>query len=110
MTPTSFYDVHLFVCMNERPADHPRGCCGESRGGAIREAFARAMRRHGVTHARANKAGCLERCELGPCVVVYPEAVWYRIDNAEADAEEIVTRHFIGGEIVERLRLPDRTA
>ena len=26
---------------------------------------------------RANKAGCLDQCEHGPTVVVYPEAVWY---------------------------------
>ena len=108
MNEQPYYEVHLFVCMNERAADHPRGSCGESRGGAIREQFAKSMRRHGVGTFRANKAGCLDRCELGPVVVVYPEGVWYRIVEPEVDIEEIVVSHFVGGKIVDRLRLAGR--
>jgi (2Fe-2S) ferredoxin len=109
MSEIPFYEVHVFVCMNERAADHPRGCCGEARGGAIREQFAKAMRRHGVGTFRANKAGCLDRCELGPVVVVYPEGVWYRIADPDVDVEEIVVSHFKQGKVVERLRLPGRS-
>jgi (2Fe-2S) ferredoxin len=39
-------------------------------------------------------------------VVVYPEAVWYGAVTV-ADVGEIVTRHLIGGEPVERLRLAE---
>ena len=54
---------------------------------------------------RANKSGCLDQCEHGPTVVVYPDAVWYgRV--TEADIDEIIERHIIGGEPVARLRLP----
>jgi (2Fe-2S) ferredoxin len=109
MSERPYYDVHLFVCMNERAADHPRGCCGESRGGAIREQFAKMMRLHGVGTFRANKAGCLDRCELGPVVVVYPEGIWYRIEDPAVDVEEIVVSHFRDGKVVDRLRLPART-
>ena len=55
---------------------------------------------------RINKAGCLDQCEHGPTVVVYPEAVWYGHVRTE-DAEEIVTEHLVGGRPVERLRLAD---
>jgi (2Fe-2S) ferredoxin len=55
---------------------------------------------------RVNKAGCLDRCDEGPCIVVYPEAVWYTYVD-EHDIDEIIDRHLIGGEPVERLRLPD---
>jgi (2Fe-2S) ferredoxin len=55
---------------------------------------------------RINKAGCLDQCEHGPVMVVYPEAVWYGHVQPE-DAEEIVNEHLVGGRPVERLRLPD---
>ena len=55
---------------------------------------------------RINKSGCLDQCEHGPTVVVYPEAVWYGGVKPE-DAEEIVREHLVGGRPVERLRLAE---
>ena len=49
-----------------------------------------------------NKAGCLDQCSQGPVIVVYPEAVWY-VQVGLDDVDEIVNRHLIGGEVVERL-------
>lgn len=99
------YEIHVFVCENERPADHPRGCCAAKDGGKIRLWFKESMARHGVTRSfRVNRAGCLDYCELGPVVVVYPDAIWYSPKNRE-DVEEIVTQHFAKGEVVERLRI-----
>jgi (2Fe-2S) ferredoxin len=55
---------------------------------------------------RINKSGCLDQCEHGPVVVVYPEAVWY--GNVQpADAAEIVEEHLVGGRPVARLRMLD---
>ena len=54
---------------------------------------------------RANASGCLDACEFGVSVVVYPEQVWYG-GVTTADVDEIVERHLIGGEVVERLRMP----
>jgi (2Fe-2S) ferredoxin len=55
---------------------------------------------------RINKSGCLDQCEHGPTVVVYPDAVWYGNVQPE-DAEEIVREHLVGGRPVERLRIAD---
>ncbi len=52
-----------------------------------------------------NKAGCLDRCDEGPVMVVYPEGVWYTYVDI-SDVDEIIDSHLVGGEIVERLRLP----
>ena len=52
---------------------------------------------------RINQAGCLDRCEEGPCVVVYPEAVWYTYVD-QSDIDEIIEEHIVHGRIVERLR------
>ena len=98
---------HVFVCTNERPEGHPRGCCGAARGEALQKAFKQALAERGLNRRiRANKARCLDQCEHGPTVVVYPDAVWYG-GVTEADVAEIVERHLVGGQPVERLRLAD---
>jgi len=58
----------------------------------------------GIDSIRINAAGCLDRCELGPVMVVYPEGIWYRFDS-EADIDEIIISHLQQGKPVERLRL-----
>ena len=97
------YERHLFVCVNERPAGHPRGCCLAKGSGELRDAFKKALKSRGLAgRVRANKAGCLDTCEQGISVVVYPEGVWYG-GVTLADVDEIVERHIIGGEVVTRL-------
>ncbi|HWR15961.1 MAG TPA: hypothetical protein VN577_14125 [Terriglobales bacterium] len=98
---------HIFVCTNQREEGHPRGCCDPTGQGELQKALKKHLAQHGVhARVRANKAGCLDQCEHGPTIVVYPDAVWYgRV--TEGDLEEIVTSHIIGGKVVERLQLPD---
>lgn len=56
---------------------------------------------------RANNAGCLDQCEHGVTVVVYPEQVWYGGVTVD-DIPELVDKHLVGGEAVERLMIPDQ--
>ena len=58
----------------------------------------------GEGKVRINKAGCLDRCDQGPVMVVYPEAVWYTYVDKE-DVEEIIQEHLIHGRVVERLKI-----
>jgi len=58
----------------------------------------------GPGKVRVNQAGCLDRCDEGPCVVVYPEAVWYTYVD-RSDIDEIIEEHVKNGRIVERLRM-----
>ncbi len=66
----------------------------------------KALGLSGPGQVRVNKAGCLERCEEGPCAVVYPEGIWYHYVD-EHDLDEIVDSHLKNGVPVARLRLPD---
>jgi (2Fe-2S) ferredoxin len=102
------FQRHVFVCVNERPADHPRGCCKAKGSPAVRDALKKALTARGIkAEIRANNAGCLDQCEHGITVVVYPEQVWYGHVTL-ADVDELVERHLIGGEVVERLLLPEQ--
>ena len=97
------YRHHIFVCTNERPPDSPKGCCAAKGSENLREFLKLEIRRRGLKgQVRANKAGCLDTCEFGPSVVVYPEGTWYTVKTTE-DALEILDRHIGKGEIVERL-------
>ena len=101
------YERHVFVCQNERESGHPRGCCAAKDSRAIREAIKDACARAGLKgRVRVNQAGCLDKCEHGVTVVVYPEAVWYGFVKAD-DVGEIVASHLVGGVPVERLRLAE---
>jgi (2Fe-2S) ferredoxin len=59
---------------------------------------------NGPGKIRINKAGCLDRCEEGPVLVVYPEGIWYTYIDQE-DIDEIVDSHLIAGKPVERLKI-----
>ncbi|GAB0113036.1 (2Fe-2S) ferredoxin domain-containing protein [Acidisoma sp. C75] len=100
-----YFDLHLFVCCNRRPDGHPRGSCAAGGSEALRDYMKVRVKEAGVAHARVNLAGCLDRCEEGPCLVIYPAGIWYRI-TSRADVDAIVTDHLLGGQPVERLRLP----
>jgi (2Fe-2S) ferredoxin len=94
---------HIFVCINERAPDDPRGCCSAKGSKKLQEEFAVQIHQRGLKGiVRANKSGCLDHCAYGPSVVVYPEGVWYTV-NTLNDVNEIVERHILGGEVVARL-------
>jgi (2Fe-2S) ferredoxin len=101
----SYYKRHVFVCCNRR--DPPERCCAAS-GGAEMQKYAKGRIKElglaGKGRVRINKAGCLDRCEEGPVLVVYPDDVWYTYVD-ESDIDEIIDRHIVNGEIVERLRI-----
>lgn len=101
------FEKHVFVCTNTREAGHPRGCCSGRASEAVREALKKAVSDAGLKRrVRINGAGCLDQCEHGPTIVVYPEGVWYGFVTP-ADVPEIVESHLIGNTPVQRLRLPD---
>jgi (2Fe-2S) ferredoxin len=100
---------HVFICGNEREPTNPKGCCLHKGSEAVRDEFKKLLIDRGLKgKVRANHAGCLDQCAHGVTVVVYPEQVWYG-HVQQSDVAEIIDRHIIGGEFVERLMLPDQT-
>jgi (2Fe-2S) ferredoxin len=98
------YERQVFVCTNRRPDGSPRGCCASKGSEALRLARKKELDAQEVKGARINTAGCLDACERGMAMVVYPEQVWYG-PVTDADVKEIVSSHLKGGTIVERLRM-----
>jgi (2Fe-2S) ferredoxin len=103
----SYYERHVFFCCNQRDASEPRPCCNGKGASEMRDYAKKRVKELGMAGAgkvRINQAGCLDRCEEGPCVVVYPEAVWYTYVD-RADIDEIIEEHLRHGRTVERLRI-----
>ena len=98
------FKKHIFICTNERAAGEKKSC-GESHGMALVVAFKKSLLDKGLKNeVRAQRAGCLDACESGPTLVIYPEGTYY--SNVQlSDVEEIVQSHIIGNKLVERLVL-----
>src|SRR6476646_8475817 len=102
------FQRHVFVCVNERPADDPRGSCKAKGGVEVRDRLKAELKARGIAKiVRANNAGCLDQCARGVSVVVYPEQVWYGGVTVD-DVPEIVDSHLVGGTVVERLLMPEQ--
>jgi (2Fe-2S) ferredoxin len=100
------FERHVFVCTNRREQGSARGCCSPDGSGELQKLFKQEIAQAGLkAKVRANSAGCLDQCEHGPTVVIYPEQVWYGFVRAE-DVAEIVQEHLVCGRPVERLTLP----
>ena len=102
--PDLFYRCHVFCCVNERPAGHPRGSCSARDAVALRDYMKARAKELGLEDVRINSAGCLDRCELGPTMVIYPDGVWYRCRTVQ-EVDQVLLGHVRDGKRVEHLML-----
>ena len=102
----SHYSHHVFFCCNQRT--NGERCCNDHKASEVRDYAKAKVKQLGLSgegKVRVNMAGCLDRCDEGPVLVVYPEETWYTYVDKE-DIDEIISEHLQNGRIVERLRIP----
>ena len=97
-----FYQKHIFFCCNKKPNNTGCGFFGGEDGFNFTREYLKNLELWGEGKIRATKSGCLGRCENAPVCVVYPDATWYCYVD-EDDIKEIIDKHLINGEIVQRL-------
>lgn len=107
--PPPFFDAHIFICCNRRPDGHRRGSCAAKGSEDLRQYMKLRAKELGLSRVRVNQSGCLDRCELGPALVIYPEGVWYSPKTRE-DVDAILQAHVVAGGRVARLRLMEPDA
>jgi (2Fe-2S) ferredoxin len=106
--PSRYFEAHVFVCTNERPAGHPRGCCKARGSEKLRDYMKARAKELGLKNIRINTAGCLDRCEFGPTMVIYPEGIWYSPQSRE-DVDAILAAHLVaGGRATALMLAPDQ--
>jgi (2Fe-2S) ferredoxin len=104
----SHFRHHVFFCTNQRDAGE--ACCNTHAAQEMRDYCKQRVKALGDAmpgKVRINSAGCLDRCDQGPVIVIYPEAVWYTYVDRE-DIDEIIDAHLVGGRVVERLLIDPR--
>jgi len=98
---------HIFICCNQRAPGHRRGCCNPDGSEQLRNAFkAEVKSRRLGPLVRANKAGCLEQCEHGPTVAIYPQGIFYG-GVSVADVPRIIEETVINGRVIEELQISE---
>lgn len=101
----SYFQRHVFFCCNQREAG--ARCCNNTGAQDLRDYAKQRVKALGLSgegKVRINQAGCLDRCEEGPVIVVYPEETWYTYVD-KSDVDEIIDEHLKNGRVVERLRI-----
>lgn len=76
------YDLHLFVCTNAR--EKPKTGCADFGAVDLHMALKQELKARNLSKKiRVNKAGCLDMCNYGPVMVLYPEGKWFYNVKAE---------------------------
>jgi (2Fe-2S) ferredoxin len=90
------FEHHIFICSK---------CSSGS--DELRDCFKREIKKHGLKgRVRANASGCLDQCDLGPTVVIYPQAIWYGRVTPH-DVPRIVEETVLHGRVLPDLHIPD---
>jgi (2Fe-2S) ferredoxin len=94
---------YLFVCINRRAPDNPKGSCAQKGSEELVVKLKEALAKKGLAKevVRACSSSCLDMCETGISILQEPEHVVYgRVTLADVDEiAEAAGR----GEVVERL-------
>ena len=97
------FEKHIFICTNDRGENSSRKSCGACGGMEIRKEFVKMINEAGLKgKVRANKSGCLDVCEQGPALVVYPSGYWY-LGIEEKDINRIFNESVLGDKPVQEL-------
>ena len=77
---------HVFVCGSFRVAGDPKGICHRKDSGSLVQYLETEVSDRGLDDVTVSSAGCLNRCDHGPVIVVYPEGHWYgKMDEDRID-------------------------
>jgi (2Fe-2S) ferredoxin len=96
---------YLFVCINRRPDDSPKGSCTARGSEEVRLALKEQLagRELAKLEARVCASSCLDQCSSGVCILVEPDHFFYGRVTV-GDVPEIVEA-IASGRRVERLVL-----
>ena len=87
---------HIFVCMQSRPAGHPRGSCGVQGSQSVFNRFSEELIKRNLQAVSLTQAGCIGPCQAGANVLIYPAGTMYAWVEPD-DVDKIIDQHIIAG-------------
>lgn len=96
-----FYDKHIFFCTNKRE-DKNKISCGAFNSAELRVYMKKKVKELGIKGVRINSSGCLNRCNLGPILVAYPQGNWFKIRNKK-DIDLLIEQFLLKDKAVKKL-------
>ncbi len=94
-----YYEKHIFVCENLRTEENARISCGKFNSKKIKDLLKQKLKESGSTKKiRINQSGCLDRCELGPVQVSYPEGIWFSL-KSESDIDLFLSEYILNDDL-----------
>jgi (2Fe-2S) ferredoxin len=94
---------YLFVCINRRNEDNPKGCCAAKDSEEVYKALKEEIAGRGLAklEARVCTSSCLDQCDTGVTVLVEPDHFFYgRVTVADVPA---IVDGLVTGQPVKRL-------
>lgn len=109
MQSAPYYQKHIFICTNQKAPG--KACCANTGGEMYFDYLSEALKARGLSgpgKIRVSRSGCLGRCRLGPCLVIYPEGVWYTYASTQ-DLDDVIEMHLEQGIVCKKhlLTAPD---
>ena len=74
---------HIFVCASFRAAGEAKGVCHRKESGSLLQYLQSELSDRNIDDIMVSSTGCLNLCEKGPVMIVYPEGCWYGEVNEE---------------------------
>jgi len=109
LTPGSAYSTlitlqrkrYLFVCINRRADDNPKGCCASKDSEEVYKALKEEVAARGLAklEVRVCTSSCLDQCETGVTVLVEPDHFFYgrvTVTDVPEIVEGIVNNRRVG--------------
>ena len=97
----NYYKKHIFFCTNRR-ADKNKRSCGSEGVDDLRLYMKEKIKQLGIKGIRVNSSGCLNRCKMGPLMVIYPEGVWLKATNKK-DIDLIIQDYIKKDKLIKKL-------
>lgn len=102
-----YYEKHIFFCTNKK--QEGKKCClnfdSENMCAYAKEQLKKLNIYMGQGGVRVSKSGCLGRCSVGPCIVIYPDNIWYTYSSKD-DIDKIIHSHFVENKVLHELTIP----
>lgn len=84
---------HILVCASFRLKGESMGMCHKKESAALLPYLETELGDRGMDDVMISSTGCMNRCENGPLMVVYPEGSWYGEVNEEKIDEILDALH-----------------